>query len=214
MRRLCHEPFKLVLIIFALIVCVLFANAICAKHFANTFYKAAFACLNTGDFTNAIINYSASIKFYPRNYLAYEGRGIALFNENRLDEAIRDYSKAIQLKVNYSEAYYNRGITYFKRGDFNKAIEDYTVDIKYVLQIMLLIQRVQMLIVGYTFLMRRSVIILTQFNSNQTTHMLIIIVGLRILKLGNMMRQFSISTEQFNLFQIIPMPFIIAAWYF
>ena len=78
----------------------------------------------------ALKHYTEVITQNPRNFIAYNNRGLAYAKTGRLPESIKDFDRAISVNNNYPEAYYNRGATQAKTGkyqealtDFNKAIE-------------------------------------------------------------------------------------------
>jgi len=70
------------------------------------------------------------INQYQTIPVAYNNRGNAFRNNNKIKEAFEDYSNAIKLNPDYSTAYFNRGSIYMNEqkdaaalSDFNKAIE-------------------------------------------------------------------------------------------
>lgn len=57
--------------------------------------------------------------------IAYNERGISLYNQKKYTEALTQYDKAIELKPDYEAAYNNRGLVWEKMGELDKAIEQY-----------------------------------------------------------------------------------------
>jgi tetratricopeptide (TPR) repeat protein len=56
-----------------------------------------------------IQKYNKSIELDPRFAIAYNNRGIALFNLTKFNESIKDFEMAINIDPNYADAWYNYG---------------------------------------------------------------------------------------------------------
>ena len=79
----------------------------------------------------AIISFTKAIEIDKKNYIAYEGRGVAHYIRGNSTQAISDYTKVIKLKPDYSHAYVNRASAYFYgEGDIDKAEKDFNKAIK------------------------------------------------------------------------------------
>ena len=74
--------------------------------------------------------YSKAIQIDEKYMLAYNNRGLARYQQNKLKEGLEDCNKALQLAPDYPNAYHNRGIIYFAMKNYKKAIEDYTTAIR------------------------------------------------------------------------------------
>jgi len=69
--------------------------------------------------------YSWVLKKYPRQWLAYQGRGDAYATNGQLEAAIQDYDRAIELAPNEAILFLRRGIAYQKAGWNAQAVEDF-----------------------------------------------------------------------------------------
>ena len=78
------------------------------------------------DYIEAIHAFSTAIQIIPRDYQAYNYRGVARALTGEYGEAIADYSKAIEIRPRYAEAYNNRGFARTQIGDLGNAINDYS----------------------------------------------------------------------------------------
>lgn len=75
---------------------------------------------------NKAIEYlDKSIQLDPTNSKAYNNRGTAFFNLEKIRRAIEDYDAAIRMDTGYAAAYNNRGIAYYHLDENWKAIEDF-----------------------------------------------------------------------------------------
>jgi tetratricopeptide (TPR) repeat protein len=57
--------------------------------------------------------------------LAYNNRGMVVYNACKFDQAIADFDQANAMDPEYAKACFNRGSTYDKMGALDKAISDY-----------------------------------------------------------------------------------------
>jgi len=78
----------------------------------------------TGNFRQAIEDYTRSIEIKPDYAEAYINRGAAYNGLEHYNHAVADFSRAIQIKPDYAEAYINRGAAYNNLGKHRLAIED------------------------------------------------------------------------------------------
>lgn len=78
----------------------------------------------------AIAEYTAAITANPRDFVAYNSRGLMYMKKKLFDEAAADFTKAIEINPNFAAAYYSRGGISFTRQKYDAAIDDYTQAIK------------------------------------------------------------------------------------
>lgn len=77
-------------------------------------------------YDEAIKAFSTAIEIIPRDYQAYNYRGVAWALKGNYGKAIVDYDKSLEIRPRYAEAYNNRGFARTQRGDLRKALNDYT----------------------------------------------------------------------------------------
>jgi tetratricopeptide (TPR) repeat protein len=97
------------------------------------FLKNGNAYLDTGDYDQALIEFTKAIELDPHSALAYRSRGNAYSYLSEFDKAIDDFTQAIGL--NPDEAllaivYHNRGTIYLYKSDYEQAIYDLTQSIE------------------------------------------------------------------------------------
>ena len=76
-------------------------------------------------YDEAIKAFSTAIEIIPRDYQAYNYRGVAWALKGNYDKAIADYNKALEIRPRYAEAYNNRGFARTQHGDLRNALNDY-----------------------------------------------------------------------------------------
>lgn len=81
--------------------------------------------VGTGDFQEAIADFTKAIELNPKDADAYNNRGFAYSAIGDLEMAIKDYDKAIELNPKFALAYFNRGNAHRSKGDLAKTIKDY-----------------------------------------------------------------------------------------
>jgi tetratricopeptide (TPR) repeat protein len=86
--------------------------------------------LKKGDYNSAIEYSDEAIKINPRLALAYNIKGLALFNLRQYQEALTCYEKALELKPNYIEALNNKGLALAAIGKYGEAIESFNIAIE------------------------------------------------------------------------------------
>ena len=72
----------------------------------------------------AIEHYTKAIELKPDYAEAYNNRGNAYLDMNKLDQAVQDYNKAIELEPDLAKAYINRSIAYPRKDDRDRALVD------------------------------------------------------------------------------------------
>jgi tetratricopeptide (TPR) repeat protein len=77
------------------------------------------------DFDKGIAMLTKAIVTDPRNYDAYNHRGMLYGTKEEYDKAISDFTEAIRLKPGFLLAYTNRAYTYSEKKNYDKAIADY-----------------------------------------------------------------------------------------
>lgn len=81
--------------------------------------------LQRGDHEQAVRHIDAALKINPRLPSAYNNRGNALSELQRIGEALASYDNAIAVESAYVEAWVNRGITLAQLGRFEEALASY-----------------------------------------------------------------------------------------
>ena len=77
-------------------------------------------------YEEAVQAFSTAIEIIPRDYQAYNYRGVAWALMGKYDKALADYNKALEIRPRYAEAYNNRGFARTQNGDLGNALNDYT----------------------------------------------------------------------------------------
>ena len=103
-----------------------------AKKVPSDWNSKAVALWKKGKFTkpNQAVNYlNKAIQKNPKFAEAYNNRGNAYRDLNKLQKAFADYNQAIRLKPNYVQAYSNRGNIYYDLKKYKLAVNDYNKSI-------------------------------------------------------------------------------------
>jgi tetratricopeptide (TPR) repeat protein len=97
---------------------------------AKSYFDRGLAYYKTGQYDEAISEYTKVIEINPKVAEAYGNRGLAYGRKGQYDLAIADFNKAIEINPKVAEVYGNRAIAYGRKGqhdlaiaDFNKVIE-------------------------------------------------------------------------------------------
>jgi len=96
----------------------------------ETYAERGKACLEKGQYDEAIIDFTEAIKFNPKDDISYANRGEAYRMKGQYDEAIIDFTEAIKLDPEYTWAYNSRGEAYQEKGQYDEAIRDFTEAIR------------------------------------------------------------------------------------
>ncbi|OUL25669.1 serine/threonine protein kinase [Nostoc sp. RF31YmG] len=80
----------------------------------------------SGNYKEAVKDFSQVIEINPQNALAYNRRGDAFYRLGDYQKAQSDSSKAIELNPQDANAYYDRGFSDYELGKYKEAIADYT----------------------------------------------------------------------------------------
>ena len=78
------------------------------------------------DSKKALKYLNQAIFINPKNFKAYNDRGIAKMNLGQSQQAINDYNQSIKVNPNYAKAYNNRGIAKMNLGQHEQATVSYT----------------------------------------------------------------------------------------
>lgn len=92
----------------------------------------AVACLNEGQWNDAMTEIAKAIEMNPGYAAAYNSRGGAYALIGLHEQSLSDFNKALEINPRYAEAYINRGWSFRLKGlykeaisDFDRAISDY-----------------------------------------------------------------------------------------
>jgi tetratricopeptide (TPR) repeat protein len=77
-------------------------------------------------YDKAINAFSTAIEIIPRDYQAYNYRGVARALKGDFNRAIADYNKALKIRPLYAEAYNNLGFAHTQMGDLQQALTAYS----------------------------------------------------------------------------------------
>ena len=77
-------------------------------------------------YDEAIKAFSTAIEIIPRDYQAYNYRGVAWALKGEFNKAIADYNKSLKIRPRYAEAYNNLGFAQTQMGDLQQALTDYS----------------------------------------------------------------------------------------
>ena len=93
---------------------------------AEEFFERGVQWQISGEFKDAIRDYTHAIRLNPYFAEAYNNRGTMYSKFNYMKRAIADYTQAITINAKYSIAFANRGFELSKYGYFDDAVLDYT----------------------------------------------------------------------------------------
>lgn len=97
---------------------------------SRAIHNRGLAVFNSGNYIEAIRDYSKAIELDPLYAGGYNDRGAAFAKVGNYSQAIEDYTKAIGINPKFASAYYNRGAVHYKLGNYSQAIKDYTATIE------------------------------------------------------------------------------------
>jgi tetratricopeptide (TPR) repeat protein len=96
------------------------------KTSAVDLYNRGVDKLNSGNYQDAIADFSQALQIDPNDSDTYYNRGYAHHSLGNYEKAIADYSEAIRLNPQFAQAFSNRGYTYFVLKNYQQAINDAT----------------------------------------------------------------------------------------
>lgn len=113
------------------LILLLILMAGCGKSVADKWqeqYDLGMKYLETGEYEEAIVAFTAAIEIDPKNAEAYASRGQAYIlsgeTEENLSLALADYEQALELDETNAEIYYLAiADVYIRQGDYDKALE-------------------------------------------------------------------------------------------
>jgi protein O-mannosyl-transferase len=104
----------------------LFSHALKAtKDNAVAHAHLALALEDEGKVSEAIYNYTETIRIRPDYVFSYNSRGALYASIGQYQRAIEDYNEAIRLKPDDPSVYFNRGNSYINLGQYQAAIKDF-----------------------------------------------------------------------------------------
>jgi len=92
---------------------------------SEEYYNRGLTQYVTGQYDQAISDYTKAIEIKPTFAEAYNNRGLAYEKKGKYTQAISDYTKAIEINSTFAEAYNNRGTAHAEKGKPDLAISDY-----------------------------------------------------------------------------------------
>jgi len=110
----------------SLIAIIGFSTAALAQT-ADDWYNLGYDCMMSGEYEEAVENFTKAIEADPTPVYFYDDRGRAYANLGRYDEAIADYKKAIEIDPDYIFPYGGLAFAYYDNGDLENALESFTV---------------------------------------------------------------------------------------
>jgi tetratricopeptide (TPR) repeat protein len=93
---------------------------------ACRFYERALECGQRGRFSDAVADYTESLRLDPSFAPAYLNRARAFGQMGQLDRMVADCTEAISLEPACALAYASRGWAYAKLGRYDRAADDST----------------------------------------------------------------------------------------
>jgi len=90
----------------------------------DTYYRRGISYRKSGDYQEAIQQYTKAIEIKPDDPMVFFRRGIALKLTDNYNDALADFTKSITLNPDYDRVYIERGITFHFLGNYDAAIND------------------------------------------------------------------------------------------
>jgi tetratricopeptide (TPR) repeat protein len=76
-----------------------------------------------GQYEKAIECFSKAISFDPKDYVSFNGKGIALLRLGNFEESIKQFDEAIRINSTFSVIWYHKGKSFYYLKKYKKAIE-------------------------------------------------------------------------------------------
>lgn len=92
---------------------------------AQEFVDRGKSAYQSGNYAEAIENYSAALKLVPNDARLFYNRALAYYKLNDLDNALADFTRTVEITPNISAAFMNRGNIYSRKERFAEAVADY-----------------------------------------------------------------------------------------
>ncbi len=113
---------------FLLVLCLLWPYQ---AYTQEDWFKKGLTLIREQQYDEAIEAFSTAIEIIPRDFEAYNFRGLARTYLADYDGAIVDYTKALQIKAGYAEALNNRGYAWVRKGNLKQALDDFSRAIEF-----------------------------------------------------------------------------------
>jgi len=97
-----------------------------SKAIAQNFFESGINKMQSGDYQEAIENFTQATQINANFTAAYMNRCLAYLQQSEYQMAIEDCTQALQSNPENPEAYLNRGLAYYRLGLTPTAIADYT----------------------------------------------------------------------------------------
>lgn len=94
--------------------------------FSNANKKKGHEFLQKEKYQKAIEYFNLALSENPKDFGAYNFRGVAHEKISKFAEAIQDFNKAIGINPQEAVIYYNRGVVYSRQSKHVQALQDYT----------------------------------------------------------------------------------------
>ena len=94
-------------------------------------YIRAVQLLEIAEYEDAIAAFGLVIRLLPDLYLAYHGRGLAYYHDERFALALEDFDSAIEIKPDFAQAFKSRAALYEDQGERDKAVADLRMAISF-----------------------------------------------------------------------------------
>ena len=107
---------------FIMLALLFFATDISAQS-AKKFYKTAQTFEKSGNYGDALTNYTKALEIDPEFVKAYVARAKIYEGQEKYADAIKDYERASSLKPDNEMYYYHMADNYFKLGKYEQCIE-------------------------------------------------------------------------------------------
>jgi lipoprotein NlpI len=92
---------------------------------ATAYFDRGLAWANTGQYGQAITDYTDAIRFNPHLIDAFHSRGVAWVKQGEYDKAIGDFNTAIRFNPQNADTFDGRGVAWISKGENDKAIADF-----------------------------------------------------------------------------------------
>ena len=94
--------------------------------FLYTFQNKAYAQIQLGNYTDAIVTVDAGLALFPNDAILWNNRGYALSRLGKTQDALTAFDKSVSFDRNYTTAYINRGDVLSQMGRYTDAVAAYT----------------------------------------------------------------------------------------
>ena len=88
-------------------------------------FMKGYSLYNQEKFSESLDAYNRALLLDPKDFEAWNNRGIDLGILGKYDEALMSFENAVALNESYAEAWYNMGVVYDTKGDFPTAVQAY-----------------------------------------------------------------------------------------